>query len=988
MKQLKKVGFILMTCLVVSACTTQKKKGELSALGKLYHNTTAKYNGYFNARELMQETFVSLDNQHQDNYNKILPVFAYTEADNPQAVAGDLDLAMEKVSVVINLHRQSVWTDDCYLIIGQAQFLKKDYESAEETLRYLINEYSPRKMKEAKEKSQSKKKKRKSKSKKSKSSVKIEKTGNSKRDRKRYNREVKRNKKKKEREAKKNRKKGKKNSRKKKKSDTPRKPKEDTKETSIADAKKEKVEEKTEDEEVPAPIPTSISISDSDGEVEGDPESYFLKHRPAYQEGVLWLAKTLVARDNYDAAMRFISQLDRSPQTFKDIKSELAALQAHYYIVRKDYGQAIPQLDVAIEEASKRSLKARYAFIKAQIHQNLGQADEAYAAFEQSLKFRPTYEMEFSARLNMAQNAWLSGRGTAEEAKKNLNKMLKDPKNLAFKDQLYYALGQIALKEGNREEAISFLTQSLKSSRQNQSQRAESYLTLAGLFFEEENFVKAKSYYDSTMQVMPPTDERFGDVQAFSNNLTQIALHLQTIEVQDSLLAIAQLSDKEKQELALSIKKEQDEIKRQQALAKANQAAKKPQIGRSSAARGLKSSSFFAYNEKALRRGQREFSRVWGDRSLDDDWRRSARNSSGGFEEEIATDEALDSPSLEDADLDKLLQGVPKSKNEIETAHLKIREAMYNLGSLYRERLERNDKSVEILEELNERYPSSNYELDSWYILHIAYKDLNNPPKAKEYFDKIVNKYPTTNYAKILQDPNFTKNYLDEERRLNLQYDQIYGLFSEGKYQDAYSRSQQAFIKLLGKHNLKPKYALLMAMCVGNTKGKDAYISDLKKVISTYPNTDEQKRAKEILRFLGGATAQLPGQGGGANSGGFKYNEKDLHYIIVVFNESVKLNDNKIVIADYNQKYHKLDRIRITNIYLGPKNETPVLVMRRFKSKDVAMRYFEGVQKNMGDFLDPNQVDYDILPISQGNYRQVLRAKTLKGYKEFFELNY
>ena len=149
MKQITKIGAILLTILVMAACTTQKKKGELSAIGKLYHNTTAKYNGYFNARELMEETFVSLDEQYQDNYNKILPVFTYTEADNPQAVAGDLDIAMEKVSIVINLHRESVWTDDCYLIIGQAQFLKKDYESAEETLRYLINEYSPRKMAEA-----------------------------------------------------------------------------------------------------------------------------------------------------------------------------------------------------------------------------------------------------------------------------------------------------------------------------------------------------------------------------------------------------------------------------------------------------------------------------------------------------------------------------------------------------------------------------------------------------------------------------------------------------------------------------------------------------------------------------------------------------------------------------------------------------------------------------------------------------------------------
>lgn len=974
----------MLAILVLAACTTQKKKGELSAIGKLYHNTTAKYNGYFNARELMDETLVNLDEQYQDNYNKILPVFTYTEADNPQAVAGDLDIAMEKVSIVINLHRESVWTDDCYLIIGQAQFLKRDYESAEETLRYLINEYSPRKMAEAKEKSKSKKKKKKkgNRSKKGKSSVKVEKTGNSKRDRKRYNREVKKNKK---RNKKSNSKKRKKKSSKKKDTDKPESEAGKKKETIIAEKKKEEEKDET---PVAEPIPTSISISGLSDDVESDPENYFLKHRPAYQEGVLWMAKTLVARDNYDAALRFMSQLEKDPKTFKSIGGELAALQAHYYIIRKDYAQAVQQLDAAIEVAPNRKLKARYAFIKAQIHQKEGQADQAYAGFEQSLKFRPTYAMEFSARLNMAQNSWLSGRGTAEEAKKNLNKMLKDPKNLAYKDQLYYALGQIALKEGDKPEAIRFLTLSLNSSRQNQAQKAESYLTLAGLFFEEENYIKAKSYYDSTLQVMPPTDERHASIQTYSNNLTDIAKHLETIEVQDSLLVISQLSDKEKQELALSIKKEQDDKKRQAALAKANSAANRPAIGnRPVAGRGLKPSSFFAYNDKSVRRGEKEFSRTWGTRSLEDDWRRSNRNSTGSFEEDIAEEEVNDIPTLEDGDLDKLLQGVPKTKNEIEIAHLKIREAMYNLGSLFRERLERNDKTTEVLEELNQKYPSSNYELDSWYLLHIAYKDLSNASKAQEYYDKIVQKYPTTNYAKLLQDPNFAKEFLDEERRLNMQYDQIYGLFTEGKYADAYQRSQQAAIKLLGKHTLKPKYALLMAMCIGNTKGKDAYIGDLKKVIASYPNTEEQKRAKEILRFLGGATAQLPGQGKAA-SGGFKYNEKDLHYVIVVFNQNVKLNDNKIVIADYNQKYHKLDRIRITNIYLGAKNETPVLVMRRFKDKGVAMRYFDGVQKNLGDFLDPNTVDYDILPISQGNYRQVLRAKTLTGYKDFFELNY
>lgn len=109
--------------------------------------------------------------------------------------------------------------------------------------------------------------------------VKIEKMGNFKWDCKCYNWEVKKNKKKKEWEVKKNCKKGKKNSCKKKKFDIFWKFKEDKKEISIVDVKKEEVVEKDKKEEdVFVLIFIFISIFDLDGEVEGDLESYFLKY--------------------------------------------------------------------------------------------------------------------------------------------------------------------------------------------------------------------------------------------------------------------------------------------------------------------------------------------------------------------------------------------------------------------------------------------------------------------------------------------------------------------------------------------------------------------------------------------------------------------------------------------------------------------------------------------------------------------------------------
>ncbi|MBK8043522.1 MAG: hypothetical protein IPK21_13205 [Haliscomenobacter sp.] len=50
------------------SCVTQKRKDDLSGIAKVYHNTTAKYNGYFNADEIMKTTLLSIEQQHRDTY--------------------------------------------------------------------------------------------------------------------------------------------------------------------------------------------------------------------------------------------------------------------------------------------------------------------------------------------------------------------------------------------------------------------------------------------------------------------------------------------------------------------------------------------------------------------------------------------------------------------------------------------------------------------------------------------------------------------------------------------------------------------------------------------------------------------------------------------------------------------------------------------------------------------------------------------------------
>lgn len=982
-------SLLLVTAfLVIAGCVTQKKKEDVGPLKKGYHNMTAHYNGYYNATVLLAEAKTDLENQVQDNYRKILPVYKYVAAENPKAVAEKMDKAAAKVSVVVNMHRVSRWTDDCYLVLGQSQYLKQDYESAEESLEFMTAEFNPKEVAKRDSKSKVSKKRKKAvmqgkvKNDGSDGEPTVELSKKEKQklaDKKRKEREKER--KRKMKEAKKNKKKGKKPAPK-KKGDEP---------TNKTTKKEEKIEEEEPDE--PAiPAPGSITLGNLAPEVvQSAPESYFMKHRPAYQEGVLWLARTYIERQNYTNAERLLNDLERSPGTFPDVRREVAIAKAHFFLKQKKYDQAVEPLNAAIGLVEDNLMKARLAFILGQIHQQAKRTDEAYSAYALVLKSKPPYEMDFAARLNSS----LSN-PSKQGAVSQLERMLKDEKNKEFQDQIYFALAAIALENGDKKEGIKNLELSLSKSSANISQKAESYLLLGDLYFEEESYVKAKTYYDSTLMVMTNADERHRRVSSLSTNLQEIVGNLLTIQMQDSLIAVSNMTEDEKMALATSIKKKQDEERINAAKLKAAQGQNGPNSANlpkgAPAPQSREPLKFWAYNEKDKREGKREFEKKWGSRTLQDNWRRSDQTSIADAGTDIQS--ANEVTQLTEEEMKALLKDVPDSPEKMAAANRQIESSLFNLGVLYRDRLENYKKSVESLEMLLARYPETQYKLDALYYLYLSYKDMGDASNAQRYFDIIVNGYPTSNYARMLKDPSFAASIRAKEDKLTVYYDETLEHFEQRKFQEAYDRIGKVGEMFGGQNTLMPRFALLGAMCIGNLQGKEPYVEALKEVVAKYPNDPESTRAKEILRLLGENLGTGPGQQrdlppGGTPTGDYKVTDDQLHYVIIVFKGDVVMNDAKIIVSDYNEKYHKTQKLRMNNIYIGEgEGKTPVIAIRRYNDKKEAMEYLDVVQKNSKDYLDPEKFKFELLPISQDNYKELLKTKNIDEYRMFFEANY
>ncbi len=975
LNKLTKVLSIALFIVILSACTTQKKRGDVSGLKKFYHNTTALYNGYFHANEIINESVFQLNADHRDNYNKLLEVYPYVASANAQSQSSNIDNAIEKISVVVNLHRISHWTDDCYLLLGKAQFIKQNYEDAQEALEFMAAEYSPEAIL-AREGSKTRT-----------SSSKSKKPGSRKRPTASKSKKKKASPGSKKRPTAKKKKKKKKKKRKKRPTKRPSKrptPKEkvaaEKKEEEAKKVEENKAKEKTSSSEK---VKTTTEKTKKSSKADEKAEKYFLKHRPAYQEGQIWLARTYIERDMFAEAEVILQRLVEDPLTFKDLRKDILVAQGHLLIQRKDYNPAINPMEEAIALSKDRSEKARLSYIIAQIHQQEGRGEEALAGFERALKFSPNYEMEFSSRLNVAQNAWINGQATSEQALKTLKQMLKDSKNLEYKDQVYFAMAQISIKEKNYSDAIGHLKNSLANNLGNDAQAAESHLLLAQLYYDQEDYVNSKYSYDSTLLVLPKNDERYDQTKGFRDNLTDIAKNIEIITLQDSLLAIAAMTDQDRKTLAYDIQKKREADR----LAKAALDAK---VSDERSANNLKNnrnpSTFFAYDDKKLRKGKKDFDKFWADRPLEDNWRRSNRNNIGESLAEEQQEEKINR-ELTDEDIELIFKDVPRTPEQIKAAKEKITNALFTLGTLYKDRLLRNDLAIETLEDLSDRFPGHDQELETWYFLYVIFNEEGNTAKAQEYYTKITNRYPKSLYAQALTDPNFKNRAQQEQNSLFEFYDATYTIFQNGDFKKAHDRVAEAS-NTFGKTNkLQAKFALLDAMCLGNIKGKDEYIAKLKDVVAQHPGTEEEVRAKEILRLLG--SGGVAGVKNTVTAGGkFEVKDQQVHYFIIALNgATTKLTDAKEAVSDYNRKYHQLDRLRISNIYLGASTDKPILVIRRYKNKSEAMRYYNGIQKNQADFFE-SSVEYEMFAVSQSNYRQILKSKSLEEYKDFFTENY
>ena len=731
-------------------------------------------------------------------------------------------------------------------------------------------------------------------------------------------------------------------------------------------------------------------------------------------EAQIWLIRSYSELGRFTEASEVIQAIQSDEKFPKKLEKDLAIATADYYMKQKVYDEAIKFLDIAINKTFFKKHKARLKYIEAQLYQELGMQAEASEAYRAVTKMNPDYKMAFNAKINSA--GVFSGIGDPAEMIKELNKMLRDNKNYDFRDQIYYALGNIYFKQGNREIATENYTQSVATSFKNQFQRALSSITVADIYFEDLEYRKAQSYYDSAMIIIDDTYPDYTTVSTKYKGLTNLVGNLVTVEREDSLQRIAKLPVAEREAfIAQLMKDEQERQRNAENLAMQGMGdGSYSQYNRNRMGMGGQQSGagWYFYNPQTVSYGRVSFQQIWGRRKLEDNWNRANK----GISTEISDEnmEGIDSTKIVIREQDPLkkefyTQDLPLNDSLMAISHDKIRDALFNAGKIFKSDFTNYPRSAESFEDLNRRYPANIYLLSAMFELYDLYELMGDQQKSDYYRNLIISQFPKSNYAQYLINPNFFVEMQAHLDSLNRLYQETFRNYKAGTYRNVISLTSQ--MKAMQPDSvIMPKIDFMLSVANGTQSGVQNLEKLLNEYVATYPAEEPTPLANEILTLIRDSSLndyqklidmgyiseeikneELLGDNQNANDefgGKFTYEEDLLHYFVISYPREAKVDLNRLNfdIANYNiDHYTKVD-FDIETEFLDDK--MAFVIVRSLENKESALIYHGAIIRRASVFRALKDIDFLNFVISSTNYREVMNEKSIADYLKFFVKNY
>ncbi|CAN5300399.1 hypothetical protein BH09BAC5_BH09BAC5_00550 [soil metagenome] len=718
---------------------------------------------------------------------------------------------------------------------------------------------------------------------------------------------------------------------------------------------------------------------------------------PIKTDALLWKAKTQIALGAFTEAESLLDVVANNKSTTKKLQADTKATYADLYMQTGNYLNAIKYLEEAIALTTGKKTLVRYNFVLAQLYEKIGKETEAFVAYGKVVEMHPSYNMYFNAKLNRAR---LSAKNEKNRtaAKKDLQKMLTDAKNTEFKDQIYYTLAQLDMGSKNKVGAMNYYRQSVAASMGNNKQKALSYLALGDIYFADTDYKNAQAYYDSTMTVLPKDYYGYKAISEKHNSLANLVNYINIVSNEDSLQMVVRKYGADTTTLYAYIdklilkKEEEDKHQKELQEEKLTLGNQNPGgLGNNNGNGGA--NAFYFYNTSNVSFGINEYTRKWGNRKLEDNWRRENKetiiqedngNNNDGDTSKVAVDPKSGGQKNGRA---PYLKNLPLTPEAIVKSDDKIADALYNLGTLYNEQMNNTTKSADAYEMLCSRYPNHKYALPSHFQLWRLYKKIGDLKKSDEHKNYICTNYPQSDYCSLINNPDYGIGKENEREKINVYYATTYDAYTKKDYLQVISRCDYADSMFDKKNEHAAQFAYIRAVSIGKTQGNAAMESALTRIVANYPKDPMRQQAQALLDALHKTKSVMPGDTTNKVSGP-DYQMKEnvaYQYMVVIDNGKGDVNKFKIGISNLNAEMFASNGLTLNSIVLD--NLHTLVLVKTFESNKKAMDYYNIMKSQVEIFANLSPGTFQVMIISTENFSLFFKDKNVDTYKTFFDTN-
>ena len=499
------------------------------------------------------------------------------------------------------------------------------------------------------------------------------------------------------------------------------------------------------------------------------------------------------------------------------------ATSADVLLHAKQYKQAIPFLKIAVPHEKRKVYRPRFQYVLAQLYQSQGQRQEAVEAYRKVIRLAPPTTMDFHARLNMAEIKGKSGL-------KGLRQMTRQSKHKDHLDVIYGTMANIWLQAGDTTKALELYQLAIDTAKNATLDKAGILVRAGDLYFERKQYAEAQPCYREALTIFSSEHEQYRRLQSRSEVLDQLITYVNTVTLQDSLQALSRLSEDEQIAAVKRVIQAEEEQRKRDSARLAQQAREDemdegPRSVNTSnmiGGPGAAGAAWYFYNPQLIRQGKQQFQRSWGNRPLEDQWRRMSKSISSFGEESPSGEQMGDSTGGKsdstltgtlaglDAKARMYYQQIPHTEAELQASDSLICDALTQMERIYRFDLRDSILANQTLSTLDERCP--------------------NRPKIE-----------------------LTEQWPEITARLDSLYEQTYDAFRARHYAQVKADYQMAQT-LAGETQqagIMPRFMFLSAVALARTEGQEPFVARLREMVEQYPTHELSAKAKDMLAMMG-----------------------------------------------------------------------------------------------------------------------------------------